>query len=155
MLSERRKFLGYRVAAYGLLIAPENLSRIRNRIRHILARHSSVSAQDRIVSINRLVVGWTQYFRHAMARKHLCNLDKWIRRRFRCLIFHQCKRAHTRMRLLRKYGVPEWRAWVTALSGKGMWRMSSAPSVHEALSNQLFKDRGLLSFETRYLVLNS
>lgn len=155
MLSEKRKFLGYRVAFYGLLIAPENLSRIRGKIRIILARRSPVSVLDRIVSINRLVVGWTQYFRHAKARMHLRSLDSWIRRRLRCLILHQCKRAYTRMRLLRKYGVPEWRAWITALSGKGMWRMSGAPSVHEALSNQLFKDRGLLSFEMRYLELNS
>ena len=140
---------------FGLLIAPESLSRIKSKIRIILAKRSPVSAQDRIASINQLVDGWTQYFRHAKARTLLRNIDRWVRRRFRCLILHQCKRAFTRMRLLRKYGVPEWRAWITALSGKGMWRMSKAPSVHEALSNQLFRDRGLKSFEMRFMELNT
>lgn len=155
MLSEKRKFLGYRVTSIGLLIAPESVSRIKSKIRTILARRSPSSAQSRIESINRLVVGWTHYFRHARARSLLRGIDGWIRRRLRCLILHHCKRAHTRMRLLRKYGVPEWRAWITALSGKGMWRMSKAPSVNEGLSNQLFKDRGLKSFEMRYMELNN
>lgn len=155
MQSEKRKFLGYRITPYGLVIAPESVSRIKGKIRTILARRSPVSAQDRITLINQLVVGWTQYFRHAKARTLLHAIDKWVRRRFRCLILHQCKRAYTRMRLLRKYGVPEWRAWITALSGKGMWRMSRAPSVHEALSKQLFTDRGLKSFEMRFLELNT
>lgn len=152
---EERKFLGYRITPYGPRIAKESLTRLKGKIRAITRRRSPASARDRVGELNKLVIGWTQYFRLARCRTQLRDVDSWMRRRLRCLVLHQCKRVFTRARLLIKYGVPEWRAWVCVLSGKSLWRLSASPSVHEALSKKLFKDRGLLSFEMRYLELTS
>lgn len=30
-------------------------------------------------------------------------------------------------------GVAEWHAWTLSLSGKGLWRLSGAPQLHQAM----------------------
>ena len=151
--ASERQFLGYTLSPRGLRISGVSLKRIRAKIRQITARRRPASVLNRITELNKLVRGWIQYFRYANCRRHLRGLDGWLRRRLRCLILHQCKRVSTRARLMMKYGVPTWRAWITACSGKGLWRLSAAPSVHEALNVKLFESRGLLSFEQRYVGL--
>lgn len=154
-LCVERKFLGYRLTPSGLAIAPESLVRLRTKLKAITRRRRPGAVKDRFAEINQIIVGWTQYFRYARCRNHLIAIDKWIRRRIRCLILHQCKRNYTRFRLLVKYGVPDWQAWTLAGSGKCMWRLAKIPTVYQALSNKLLEERGLQSFEARYLGLTS
>jgi RNA-directed DNA polymerase len=54
---------------------------------------------------------------------------------------------------LHRLGVPSKRAWLTALSGKGWWRLSGAPSVQEALTLAWFDRLGLLNLERQYVAL--
>jgi RNA-directed DNA polymerase len=58
-------------------------------------------------------------FHFAECKSHLHRMDEWIRRKLRCLRLKQCKRRKPIADWLRKLGVPEWRAWILALSGKG------------------------------------
>jgi hypothetical protein len=76
-------------------------------------------------------------------------LDRWIRRRLRQMIWKRWKRGTTRYRELIKLGVPAGRAGLGAV-GKSPWHMSKSPVVHEALSNVYFRRSGLKSLKTRY-----
>jgi len=49
-----------------------------------------------------------------------------------------------------RQGVPEWNAWITALSGKGLWRISRNPSIHQSMNLKWMKDLGLVSVKTRW-----
>jgi RNA-directed DNA polymerase len=49
-------------------------------------------------------------------------------------------------------GVPEWRAWILALSGKGWWRMR--PSATEAMTIKWFDQQGLVSLAGHHAALN-
>ena len=41
-------------------------------------------------------------------------------------------------------GLPKWRAWLLAGSGKGWYRMAGTPQASEAMSNKWFAERGLI-----------
>ena len=146
-----RKFLGHRLLPGGRLgIAPQSLERARGRLRQITRRNRGVSMEQVIEEINEFVVGWVTFFRHAACKTHLTDMDQWLRHRLRCLRLKQCKRPKPIADLLQRLGVPERRAWITALSGKGWWRLAGSPSTHEALSETWFKGQGLVSLTIRY-----
>jgi len=149
-----RKFLGYRLLAGGrLTIAPESLERAKGRIREITRRNRGVSLGRIISELNSFLTGWVTYFRHASAKTHLIRMDEWIRRKLRCVRLKQRKRAKPIADFLRELGVPEWRAWILALSGKGWWRMAGSRPAAEAMTLQWFKEQGLVSLTERYLAL--
>jgi len=94
------------------------------------------------------------YFRHAACRSHLQWMDKWIRRKLRCLRLKQRKRAGPIAEFLHQLGVPKWRAWIGALSGKGWWRRSGSPPAMEGMTLAWFASLGLVNLVQRYEQLN-
>jgi RNA-directed DNA polymerase len=149
-----RKFLGHRLlTGGGLGIAPVSLQRAKDRIRRITRRNRGVSLERMVSELNPFLRGWVTYFRHAACRGHLRDLDQWLRRKLRCVRLKQCKRVKPIAAFLHRLGVPSKRAWITALSGKGWWRLSGAPSVQEALRLDWFDRLGLLNLERQYVAL--
>ena len=149
-----RKFLGHRLLpGGGLGIAPVSLQRFRDRIRQITRRNRGVSLERMIAELNSFLTGWVTYFRYAACRRHLCDLDQWLRRKLRCVRLKQCKQVKPIADFLHRLGVPLKRAWITALSGKGWWRLSGAPSVQEALTIDWFNQLGLTNLQRRYAAL--
>ena len=148
---QERKFLGCRLLPGGHLgIAPKSLERARERVRRITRRNRGVSFQEVIGELNSFLRGWLGYFRIAGCKAHLQRMDEWIRHRLRCLRLKQCKRRKPIADWLRKLGVPEWLAWVLAMSGKGWWRMSGSPPAAEAMTLAWFTAQGLLSLTAMY-----
>jgi len=151
---QERKFLGYRLLRAGRLgIAPASLKRVKDRIRQITRRNRGVSMTTVIRELNGYLTGWVTYFRYAQCRSHLKQLDSWLRRKVRCYRLKQRKRAKPIADFLMERGVPEWRSWLLALSGKGWWRMSGSPQANEAMPIQWFQQVGLINLTNRYLLL--
>jgi RNA-directed DNA polymerase len=149
-----RKFLGHRLLAGGHMgIAPKSLERAKDRIRQITRRNRSVSLRDMIGELNSFLAGWVTYYRYAECRGHLQRMDEWIRRKLRCVRLKQRKRCKSIADFLRELGVPDWRAWILAGSGKGWWRMAGSPSACEAMPLAWFRSQGLLSLTERYTAL--
>jgi RNA-directed DNA polymerase len=150
-----RKFLGYRLLPGGRLgIAPQSLERAKERLRRLTRRNRGVSIEQVIDEINAFLTGWVAYFRFAECKTHLQRLDEWVRRKLRCLRLKQCKRAKPIADFLHRLGVPKWRAWIGALSGKGWWRLSGSPPSAEGMSVAWFESLGLVSLVRRYGQLN-
>ena len=63
------------------------------------------------------------------------------------------KRAKTLSRFLQSLGVPAWRVWILACSGKGWWRMAGNPPAQEAMNNRWFEGQDLLTLRRRYASL--
>jgi RNA-directed DNA polymerase len=149
-----RKFLGYRLLPGGKLgIAPKSLARAKDRIRQITRRNRGISLKQMISELNSFLTGWVTYFRYAECRSHLQRLEQWVRRKLRCVRLKQRKRAKPIADLLRSLGVPEWRAWILALSGKGWWRMAGSPQAAEAMPVAWFRDQGLVCLTERHAAL--
>ena len=67
----------------------------------------------------------------------------------------QCKGTKTICDFLHRHGVSLRNAWLTALSGKGWWRLAGTPSANQAMSNQWFKELGLVNLVQRYETLQA
>jgi RNA-directed DNA polymerase len=151
-----RQFLGHRLNAGGTLgIAPKSLKRAKNRLRRITRRNRGLSLEQMIGEVNTFVTGWVTYFRYAQGQSALRNLDGWLRRKLRCVRLKQCKRPITIADFLKGNGVPEWRAWILALSGKGWWRLAGSPQASEAMPIAWFKALDLMSLVDHHTALNA
>jgi RNA-directed DNA polymerase len=149
-----RKFLGHRLLSDGAFgIAPQSLARAKQRVRQITRRNRGISLARMIGELNSFLGGWLTYFRHARCVGHLRSLDQWIRRKLRCVRLKQCKRVKAQADFLRSRGVPEWRAWILALSGKGWWRKALSYQAAEAMTVAWFEDQGLIPLASRYTAL--
>ena len=151
-----RKFLGHRLLANGTLaIAPESLARMKQRVRQITRRNRGISLARMISELNAYTAGWVTYFRYARCHRQVQRLDQWIRRKLRCLRLKHCKRTKAQADFLQSLGVPEWRAWILALSGKGWWRKALSYQAAEAMTLAWFQEQGLVPALERYLVLQT
>lgn len=148
---EERKFLGYRLLRGGKMgVAPKSVERMKDRIRSITRRNRGIRFERVVSELRSFLTGWLSYFRYARCRTVLQGLDSWLRHKLRCYRLKQCKRVKAIHDFLHRLGVPRWRAWITALSGKGWWRLAATPSAHEAMDTQWFQDQGLISLVQQY-----
>ena len=89
--------------------------------------------------------GWVGYFGFCETRSVLKELDSWIRRRLRCILWKQWKTAANRTAELCKRGVRRTLAAQAAGSNSGPWRMAATGTVNAALPNAYFSSLGLPS----------
>ncbi len=85
------------------------------------------------------------YFRLTEVKGVLQDLDGWIRRRPRCLLWQHGKRVFARARMLMKRGLTEERAWRSATNQRGAWWNSGASHMNEAFPKSYFDHLGLVS----------
>ena len=152
-----RKFLGYTIGRGGmLLLAKESLRRLKQTIRNITKIRKGVSLEEVVLELNGRCRGWIQYFRYARMTTTLQGVDSWIRRRLRCIKLYQLKRVYTTAQFLIKRKVKASSAWNMALSGKGRWRKSGTPQMHQAMNNGWVKaELKLMSLRDRYSLLQN
>ncbi|MEX3612936.1 MAG: group II intron maturase-specific domain-containing protein, partial [Burkholderia gladioli] len=65
--------------------------------------------------------GWINYFRHTQVKGTLEELDGWLRRRLRCILWRQAKHRPRRQSMPRQQGLTEDRARRSARNGQGPW----------------------------------
>lgn len=77
-------------------------------------------------------------------------LDEWIRRRLRVLLWRQWRRPRTRLKELRKRGLDEARAATSAYNGFGPWWNAGASHMNQAVSVSMLTQMGLVSLLDQY-----
>jgi RNA-directed DNA polymerase len=143
-----RKFLGYTMTWHKrprLKAAPESIQRLKAKVREIFREGKGHSLLQVIKDLNRLLGGWIQYFRLAEVKGIFEELDSWIRRRLRCLIWRRWKRPFTRAKNLMQRGLEKLRAWKSATNGRGAWWNAGASHLNEAFPKSYFDRLGLKS----------
>lgn len=144
----QRKFLGYTVTLHRepkLRVAPQSVARLKTRLRLQLRTGRGRSLQHTVADLTPLLRGWVTYFRMADVKTSFEQLDTWLRRRLRCILWRQWKRPRTRAKELRRRGLDVTRAWVSAYNGHGPWWNAGASHMHAAVSTAMLRDWGLLS----------
>jgi RNA-directed DNA polymerase len=106
-----------------------------------------------ILGLNPVLRGWLNYFRLARMKHKLEILGAWLRRRIRCFKIKQCKRVSGIIRFFCSRGVPRWRAFLVALSGKGWYRLACSPPAHEAMNLAWFEEIGLFCLHKNYCLI--
>jgi RNA-directed DNA polymerase len=143
-----RKFLGFSFTAARetrLRIAPESVRRLMQRVRERLHSGRGQSLTHTIEDLNPLLRGWIGYFQLTQSKAILEELDGWVRRRLRCLLWRQWKRPQTRGRKLCALGLGPARAWCSAMNGRGPWWNAGASHLNHALPAASFTRLGLVS----------
>jgi RNA-directed DNA polymerase len=143
-----RSFLGYSVTAHKeprLRVAAKSVGRLRNKLREVFRVGRGQSVGRTVETLAPLLRGWMQYFRLAQTRGVFEELDGWLRRRLRCILWRQWKRPRTRAQRLMQRGLDEARAWASANNGRGPWWNAGASHMNDAFRKTFFERLGLLS----------
>lgn len=155
-----RKFLGYTVTRNRkpkLKVSPESVKRFRAKLKDVLRRGRGRNLASVIRELTPILRGWVAYYRLVEVKAALEELDQWLRRRLRCLLWRQWKKPKTRFKKLRRYGLDEARAAVSAYNGRGPWWNAGASHMNQAVPTNMLSRLGLVSLlqEHRRLTYNS
>ena len=143
-----RKFLGYSVTAQQsskIRIAKQSIERLMDAVRQLSIGGKGGSLPQTIEKLNPVLRGWMNYFSLSQSRRPIEELDAWVRRRLRCLVWRQWKRPRTRETKMRALGLAAQRAWKSSVNGRGPWWNAGAKHMIAALPPRYFTQLGLVS----------
>lgn len=144
----QRKFLGYSMTFHRepkLKAAEESVKRFKEKVRERMRSGRGRNIATIIEELRLLLRGWIAYFKLADVRGTFEELDGWIRRKLRGLLWRQWKRTYTRVKRLMLRGLAEARAWQSAQNGRGAWWNAGASHMNEAFPKSYFAKLGLVS----------
>ena len=144
-----RKFLGYTVTSNlqpKLKVAAQSIQRLRSKLRPIWRRGRGREIASTIEELNPIIRGWMAYYRMVVVTGSLQELDVWIRRKLRCLVWRQWKTPGTRFKKLRERGVNSAKAHAGAMNSRGPWWNAGSTHMNLALPNDALTKMGLVSF---------
>ena len=143
-----RKFLGYSMTFHyqpRLKVAPKSVERFKAKLRMMFRHGRGRNLQRFIQELAPVLRGWVNYFRLAEVKSIFEELDQWIRRKLRCLLWRRWKRVYTRAKNLMKRGLDKQRAWKSATNGHGPWWNAGASHMNEAFPKKYFDELGLVA----------
>ena len=142
----QRKFLGFSFTGAPRLrrrISPQALVRFKQRVAELTDRNQGRALGDVIERLAGYLRGWRGYFGFCETPTVLRDLDSWICRRLRSLVWKQWHHGRRRFAQLVRRGVSRALAAQTAGSSHGPWRLAKSPALHIALPNAYFTALGL------------
>ncbi len=143
-----RKFLGFSVTnrqVSKIRIAKQSIQRLMDAVRQLSIGGKGSSLPQTIERLNPVLRGWMSYFSLTQSRRPIEELDAWVRRRLRCLVWRQWKRPRTRETKMLSLGLDAQRAWKSSVNGRGPWWNAGAKHMIAALPPKLFTQLGLVS----------
>jgi RNA-directed DNA polymerase len=144
----KRSFLGYSTTWHKpprLKVAPAVIQRMKQRLRTVFRWGRGRALKATIETLVPKLRGWVSYFKLSQVKGVFEQLDGWIRRKLRNIIWRQWKRSATRARNLMRRGCSEKRAWRSATNGRGPWWNSGASHMNQAFPKSYFDKLGLVS----------
>jgi RNA-directed DNA polymerase len=130
-----RKFLGYSVTVHHqpkLKVAKESVKRFKDKLRQAFHEGRGRSLRTQLADLAAVLRGWASYYRLAEVKGIFEELDQWIRRKLRAILWRQWKRRWTRIKELRRRGMDAVRAAASACNGHGPWWNAGASHLNEA-----------------------
>ena len=128
-------------------VSEKSVKRFKKRIRE-LTRRTKLNMRQIVKKIAEYVIGWIGYYGYCETPSTLRDLEAWIRRRLRCLIWKQWKQGNI-YRRLRREGIGVGQAWNLASGRHGQWRASRSIAMSKIFPNDLFREMGLPEMKTR------
>ena len=144
-------FLGHSLGGGGrLYLSKPSELRLKSKLKVLTSRRRGISMEQLIKEVNSLLRGWLHYFKRSEMKSKIERINSWLKRRIRCYRIKQCKRKVGIVRFLRSQGVSEKLSWLTALSGKGWWRLSNTPGTNIGMNNKWFTKIGYYDLVSNY-----
>jgi RNA-directed DNA polymerase len=144
----KRKFLGYSMTFHKrprLKVATTVVERLKAKLRQTFRAGRGRNIRNLAEELTPVLRGWVNYFRLVEVKGIFEELDGWLRRKLRCILWRQWKRPYRRAKNLMKYGLGEERAWRSATNGRGPWWNSGASHMNHCFPKRFFCQLGLVS----------
>ena len=141
-----RKFLGFSFTGARKpkrRIAAKALTRFKQKVRELTGRTRGISIERMTKELASYLRGWKGYFGFCETPSVLENLDQWIRRRLRSMIWKQWTRGKVRFDRLRDRDVSRALAAQTVGSAHGPWRIANSPAMSYAFPIAYFDSLGV------------
>ena len=151
------KFLGYSYyvtnkGKVSLRLGSGVAKRAKDKIRAITKRSRGHSLDSVISEINTAMTGFINYFKLADMKEFLSDMDSYIRRKLRVIVWKHWKKPRTKFRKLLGMGLPNLQARI-AWCRKKYWRLSKTPQLNTVMGIAYFKEKGLINLVERYCLI--
>lgn len=130
------------------------MARLKGKLKAALHAGRGRALDATIKDLIPTLRGWIAYFRLTEAKGALADLDGWLRRRLRCILWRHWKRPYTRFMRLVQRGLTEQRARESAGNGRGPWWNAGASHMNDAFRKAFFDQLGLISLQRELRRLN-
>lgn len=129
----------------------KSIEKFKRKLKRLLCRSWSITLKERLLKIKQLIYGWVNYFRIADMKTILHIIDGNIRRKLRVVIWKKWKKPKKRYTALRKLGINQRDAHVTANARKGYYHVAHTRVLEKAISKKLLNEKGLVNALDHYL----
>lgn len=153
------ELLGYgiyrtRKQTFALKVTESSWQSFKRKCKQITRKTKPFSFDYRVWKLKELGQGWISYFKYAGLKERLNRLDRWLGSRLRYCIFKTWKRIRTRIRNLKRLGVPLSLAIKWGLNRKGGWHLVHTPIFTTTITNERLKLRGFKPMSEIYSKLH-
>jgi RNA-directed DNA polymerase len=129
-----------------LTVPKEVRKRFRKRIKSLVRKGRGMNLYWFITKhLNPFLRGWANYYRSCKAKQMAEELDSWLRRRLRLIIWRQWKRPRTRYKRFVAGGFTHDHAMQCAYNERGPWWNSGASHMNLVLPSSYFASMNLVS----------
>jgi RNA-directed DNA polymerase len=154
----KRTFLSYSMTWHRrprLTVAKKAVHRLKANLKAVFRRGRGKNIQSTIEEASPKIRGWINYFRYSEIKGIFDELDGWLRRKLRCILWRQWKRPKTREKNLVQRGLSKATAWKSAANGRGPWWNAGAAHMNKAFPKSYFDKKGLVSLMDQFHRLQS
>jgi group II intron reverse transcriptase/maturase len=151
--------LGYSFAAsppessagqYCLIVSEKRWKTLKEKLKAIPRKTHPYTFDSRVSKLKEVQRGWLQYFGLARMYRPLEKLDRWVRTRLRCCIWHHWKKAERRRKSLIRLGKSAVIARKWSHTRLGSWATARSPILKTTITNARLARRGYESMLTLY-----
>jgi len=148
------KFLGFALGKNGkgiyVRVHPKSWKKFKARLKELSSRRSVQSIRPSLAKIREYARGWLNYYGVADMKKPIDDMNSWLYHRIRMCIWKQWKKPRTKLRNLRKLGVPEGLAHMAAYSRRGYWFVTHTVAVNMAMTKERLIRAGFYDLTAAY-----
>ena len=155
----QRKFLGYTFSWHRkarIRVAKASIKGFKSNLKELFRKGRGRNLRRFIQQdLNPVIRGWSNYFRLSEFRGFADQLDRWLRRHLRCILWRQWKRPWKRFQMLMKLGLPEGKAARSTFNQRGPWFNAGASHMNQAVPKRYFDQFGLMCMRQKLQRLGS
>jgi len=149
----KRTFLSYSMTRHRkprLTVAKKAVAKLKANLKTIFRRGRGKNIRTTVEEATPKVRGWLNYFRYSEEKGIFEELDGWLRRKLRRILWKQWKHPKTRAKNRMRRGLSEATAWRSATNGRGPWWNAGAAHMNKAVPKSYFDKLGLVSLVSQY-----
>lgn len=142
----KRNFLGFclHTTRKGVGFRPHSEAKkeFEKKLRQVTKRNRGHNIRKIIKEVNEITTGWINYYGISFMKGYIGQINQWLRRRIRMIIWKRWKKTRTKFKSLIKLGIPKQKAWEWANTRKGYWRIACSYILHRSITNEILERAG-------------